>query len=46
MMDPPYTETSPDETSEELLGNRQEQFLARWTKLDPDMLKVCLAASI
>lgn len=43
---PPDYESNPLETTGELLGARQEEFLAQWGKTNTQYPKVCLAASI
>lgn len=44
--DPPQTDIDPGLTRGELLGPRQEAFLAAWGKMDRGLPKICLAASI
>jgi alkaline phosphatase D len=43
---PPEYEGDPAATRGELLGERQEAFLAQWGKTNTDLPKICIAASI
>jgi alkaline phosphatase D len=43
---PPDYESNPLETTGELLGARQEAFLAHWGQTNTELPKICLAASI
>ena len=43
---PPNNEIDPTETRGELLGERQEAFLAQWGKTNTEYPKICIAASI
>ena len=43
---PPDYETDPLKTSGEMLGPRQERFLAHWAETNTDLPKICLTATI
>lgn len=43
---PPDYDANPLETTGELLGERQEDFLAYWGSTNSDMPKICITASI
>ncbi|WP_440874117.1 alkaline phosphatase D family protein [Thalassotalea sp. PLHSN55] len=43
---PPNYKTPPTETRGELLGKRQEAFLANWAQTNTHLPKICLTASI